>query len=763
MLTQWRKQGRWKLLFAGIWLTGTATVTALDLKLVQNWERQFQSLFFEMRGPVAAPQDIVILAIDDESLDQVEHYLLDPEKHAALEPIQRFPWQRRAYAIAIERLIESGAKAIALDILLTTESTYGPDDDVALAAVLERYGEQVALAATLHDSGLRQGLMQAPSLPLPMFRETPVHLGVINVPKEADNRIHKLGGEYLRQLANNQRDLDATSSIKNMAKKLIPFADAALNAAGIDYPPPKGPYVNFYGPSRTFLQVPFWYVLDPDPWQNYLDNGAFFQDKIVLIGATASSLQDFHSAPFSATLFYSEPMAGVEIQANMLATLKMGNALPNSLAQPHLRGLLILGLGLGFMVLLWRVKRPLARLSWTFTVSSLWFGLCFVLFAHRQVVFFTAMPIAGFLGIGAIYVITDIITEQFRNQRLRKTLAQYVTSPVVQKIISQEEYFHDLLKAREAEVIGLVLAERYRITKLLGAGGFGETYVAEDTQRPGSPICVVKQLKIISDDPRAHDMACRLFASEAATLEQLGHHSQIPRLLAYFEAQFSFYLVEEMIVGHLLRAELASRKPLPQAYGLSLLHDLLPVVRFVHSEGVIHRDIKPANIIRRKSDQRLVLIDFGAVKQISNRLIDNHGQATSTIGIGTQGYMPSEQSSGLPGFYSDIYALGVTVIEALTGIPAYALNRDSRGEIIWKHAVPELHNGFAAILERMVRYSFPERYSSVNEIITDLAVLEPTLKADAAIIEFDPSSIDDIDVGDYEDTSTKVLSDDWHY
>ena len=179
---------------------------------------------------------------------------------------------------------------------------------------------------------------------------------------------------------------------------------------------------------------------------------------------------------------------------------------------------------------------------------------------------------------------------------------------------------------------------------------------------------------------------------------------------------------------------------------------------FCQSYGLfIHRDIKPANIIRRKSDQRLVLIDFGAVKQISNRLIDNHGQATSTIGIGTQGYMPSEQSSGLPGFYSDIYALGVTVIEALTGIPAYALNRDSRGEIIWKHAVPELHNGFAAILERMVRYS------SVNEIITDLAVLEPTLKADAAIIEFDPSSIDDIDVGDYEDTSTKVLSDDWHY
>lgn len=757
---QWRRRGFWKLVLAGIWLLAVSSATGFDLKLVRFWERQFQTLFFEMRGPVLAPNDIVILAMDDESFSQAEHYSADPERYAELAPIRQFPWERRAYAIAIEKLLEAGARAVAIDVLLLSPSTYGPQDDQALAAVLERYGDRVVLAGTYDDAGTQQGLLLQPSFPVAPLLNTPVQVGTVNVLKDADARVHRLGDEYLAELARKHGDLNEASQIEDILPALKSFAAATLDVAGINYPPPAGPYINYRGPHRSFEHLPFWYVLDNDPWQNRLNNGAYFKDKLVLIGPTASSLQDFHPAPFSETLLYSTSMTGVEIQANAIATLRSGSAIRDSLAAPSLRGLLVLGMGTGFGVLLWWVRRPVARLGWTLAVSSLVFGTGYLVFFVGQMFLPVAMPIASFLGIGGVYIITDIITEQLRKQQLRNTLARYATSPIVQEIISQQDDFQDLMGAREAEVIGLVLYARYRIVKLLGTGGFGETYVAEDTQRPGSPVCVVKQLKIVSDDPATHDLAHRLFSAEAETLERLGHHAQIPRLLAYFEANYAFYLVEEMIDGRLLRSELASRRPRSQNYVLKLLQDLLPVVGFVHGEGVIHRDIKPANIIRRQSDQRLVLIDFGAVKQISNQLADTRARKTSTVGIGTQGYMPSEQSAGLPGFYSDIYALGVTAIEALTGIPAYAIKRSPKGELLWQHEAPNAHPQLVQILATMVRYDFNARYSSAWAVLEDLNAIAPEVEADDRDDDLDEAEDLDADLADAE-ISTHILAAGW--
>jgi serine/threonine protein kinase len=187
--------------------------------------------------------------------------------------------------------------------------------------------------------------------------------------------------------------------------------------------------------------------------------------------------------------------------------------------------------------------------------------------------------------------------------------------------------------------------------------------------------------------------------------------------------------VEEMIEGRVLKDELASRRPMPQTYVLELLKGLLPVIAFVHSQGVIHRDIKPSNIIRRKLDGRLVLIDFGAVKLISNRLADTEANLTSTVGVGTQGYMPSEQAAGLPKFGSDLYALGITALEALTGVPAYALKRDANGEVLWRYEVPGINPSFAGVLTRLVLYDFTERYQSAWEVLKDLETVEASLKS----------------------------------
>lgn len=756
-----------KVSLAGLWLSFVAAHVAVDSAPVQLLDRRLQTLFFEIRGPVDAPDDIVILAVDDESFSQAEYYRADPEQYSALAPIATTPWQRQAYATAIERVLEAGAKAVAVDVLFLTASSYGPGDDEALAKVLEKYGDRVVLAATYDDANLRQGALIRPTKPISQFLNTPIRTGTINFPIELDGRIHRQGNAYLSDLQAVMADIDAATGVNSTLDQTQSFAEATLAAAQVNYPQAQGRFLNFKGPTRTFTQLPFWYVLDPDPWKNQLQQGQYFQDKIVLIGATAKFLQDFHQAPFSETLLHPEAMAGVEILANDMATLRSGNAMAQAPSQGWVRAILVFSTGAGFSVLLWRFNRPVARLGWTVAISSLWFWVSYGTFAEAGYLLPTGAPMIGFMVIGGTFIVADIVTEQIRKQRLRDTLEQYVTSPIVQEIISQQDDFQDLLKLREAEVIGLMLGNRYRIVHLLGAGGFGETYVAEDTQRPGSPICVVKQLRIMSNDPQAHRLGRRFFLGEAETLEKLGHHDQIPRLLAYFEAQASFYLVEEMIEGRVLKDEFAARQPMPQPYVLDIVKGLLPIVAFVHSQGVIHRDIKPSNIIRRKSDQRLVLIDFGAVKLISNKLADTDVNltSTSTIGVGTQGYMPSEQSAGLPKFCSDLYAIGITAIEALTGVPAYALKRDNRGELIWQHEVPELDPGFADILNKLVLYDFTERYQTAQEALQDLGTVEPRLREQRQELgRFMPTiPIPDRDSIDPKEATeqTQVLPTDW--
>ncbi|MEM6836381.1 MAG: serine/threonine-protein kinase [Cyanobacteria bacterium P01_C01_bin.120] len=719
----------WQQLLSGGCLAIAAAITALNSPFLREWERQAQTIFFELRGPKAAPEDIVILAIDDESLSQAEYYRSDPARYADLEPIQQWPWQREAYAIAIERLMAAGAKAVSLDLVLSTDSAYGPADDDRLTQVLEQYGDRVTLAMKYDDNQMRQGALLQPTFPLDQFQRGGVHLGNINFRLAADGRIHQQGHIYLQILA--QSPLTTSAELENTVPQQWQdqrsFAQATLAAAGINAPVAAGDGIQFLGPVHTFEHIPFWYVLDDDPWSNYLKSGAVFQDKIVLIGATASILQDFTRVPFAESAIYPRQMPGVEILANDITTLRAGTAtrmaLPNSLSEVGL----LLAVGGGFILLLGRSKRTVSLILWTAIATGSWLLVSYVGFAS----FNLFLPIAGMsmalLAAGGSYAIVGLIAEQLKKQRFRRTLAQYATSPIVQEIISQEEDFHDLLEARRAEVVGTILAARYQVQSILGAGGFSETYTALDTLRPGNPLCVVKRLRIVSDDPKSHQLAHRLFISEAQTLERLGHHNQVPRLLAHFETGASFYLVEEMVQGKMLKEELSSRQPKSQAWVMNFLLDLLPVVQFVHGEGVIHRDIKPSNLIRRAGDGRLVLIDFGSVKEISNQLTEHDPQVTSTIGIGTKGYMPSEQSAGMPRFNSDLYAIGVTAIEALTGISPYKMQYDDRGELIWQYRVPDLHPALGDVITKMVRYDFSQRYESAAAVLTALREIPVTL------------------------------------
>ncbi|MEM6453066.1 MAG: serine/threonine-protein kinase [Cyanobacteria bacterium P01_D01_bin.105] len=267
-------------------------------------------------------------------------------------------------------------------------------------------------------------------------------------------------------------------------------------------------------------------------------------------------------------------------------------------------------------------------------------------------------------------------------------------------------------------LLGKILDGRYEIIQKLATGGFGQTYVAQDNRRPGNPKCVVKLLQPASNDLNFLENARRLFNTEAETLERLGSHKQVPRLLAYFEEAGDFYLVQEYIEGSLLTAELASGECWKLTAIVELMREALQILHFLHSHDVIHRDIKPDNIIRR-SDGSLVLVDFGTVKQVRNR-VAVMGPATATISIGTPGYMPTEQSHGKPRLSSDIYALGVIVVQAMTGLTPNQLEEDEEtGEFIWQPQA-DFDAELIEIVNKMVRYHFRDRYRSAAAVIQAL-------------------------------------------
>jgi eukaryotic-like serine/threonine-protein kinase len=283
------------------------------------------------------------------------------------------------------------------------------------------------------------------------------------------------------------------------------------------------------------------------------------------------------------------------------------------------------------------------------------------------------------------------------------------------------------------------LGGRYKVISHLGAGGFGQTFLAEDLHLPGHPPCVVKQLKPEINNDHSLQMARRCFNTEAEVLYQLGIHDRIPRLLAHFEEDKEFYLAQEFIEGKSLTHELIEGKAWSEGYVIDLLKDLLHVLSFVHQQQVIHRDIKPSNLIRRKHDDRIELIDFGAVKQVGvqGAIDPESGLTNVTISIGTKGYMPNEQLAGKPRFSSDIYAVGILGIQALTGVHPRHFEEDAQGEIAWHFRAVQVSPGLRAILDRMVSYDFRSRYRDAMEALEALQQLpEAAVQMAAGKLEF---------------------------
>lgn len=262
----------------------------------------------------------------------------------------------------------------------------------------------------------------------------------------------------------------------------------------------------------------------------------------------------------------------------------------------------------------------------------------------------------------------------------------------------------------------LLLKERYRSIKPLGQGGFGRTFLAVDEDKPSKPTCVIKQFYPQAQGTSTVQKAVELFNQEAVRLEELGHHPQIPSLLAYFTQDDRQYLVQEYIDGANLAQEVERGEVYDEVKIRQLLADLLPVLQFIHDRNVIHRDIKPENIIRRSSDRLPILVDFGASKFVTSASLNQPGTS-----IGSAEFVAPEQVRGQAVYASDIYSLGVTCINLLTQLSPFDLFDVSQNQWVWSDRLKSpITNNLGQILEKMLDVVPARRYQSAGEVLAAL-------------------------------------------
>ncbi|MGB3491214.1 MAG: serine/threonine-protein kinase [Elainellaceae cyanobacterium] len=273
---------------------------------------------------------------------------------------------------------------------------------------------------------------------------------------------------------------------------------------------------------------------------------------------------------------------------------------------------------------------------------------------------------------------------------------------------------------------------RYRILRQLGYGGFGRTYLSEDTQR-FDENCVLKEFAPQVEGIDAIRKAESLFEREAGVLYRL-KHPQIPKfrelLRAEFEGRDRLFLVQDYVEGstyqEILDERLLQGKTFAEPEIMQFLSELLPVLDYIHRVGVIHRDIAPDNLILREDDQLPVLIDFGGVKQAAVTVVSELGRARrpepKVTLVGKPGFAPYEQlQEGLVEPHCDLYALAVTVLVLLTGQPPRdLLNTESISH--WEQQV-RVSPTLKTVLRRMLSDRPRDRYPSVRDVLHALGML----------------------------------------
>ncbi|HEY9648187.1 MAG TPA: serine/threonine-protein kinase [Chroococcidiopsis sp.] len=259
----------------------------------------------------------------------------------------------------------------------------------------------------------------------------------------------------------------------------------------------------------------------------------------------------------------------------------------------------------------------------------------------------------------------------------------------------------------------LLLGDRYGAFSQIGGGSLSTTYLAVDTYKLIDRRCIIKGFVAAGKD-MGHELEYEreVFRQEAARLGEVGRHPQLPDLYAYFERGDRHYLVQEFINGRNLLQQVQEDGTFSEGDIRSLLEDFLPVLQFLHDHQIIHRDIKPSNLIRRTRDRRIVLVDYGAAKQLTPAAMLETGTT-----IGSAEYTAPEQLYGKAIFASDLYSLGVTCIHLLTGLRPFELFDSQSRRWFWRSVAGPINNELANLIDRLLQADVGDRFQSVGDVI----------------------------------------------
>ncbi|MGK7909070.1 MAG: CHASE2 domain-containing protein [Synechococcus sp.] len=415
---------------------------------LEPYELGLMSLFTRLRGRTLPPDNIVLLAIDDESLNIADNVFPEElEETPILKAMNTWPWPRRVHARAVELLMDAGAKAVIFDVVFSTPSSYGPRDDLSFADILATYGDRVALAAIYPDPTVRGGSIHRVRLPVPSLLEAGARVGYVNLPLEDNGAVYQLYSKFdppaHSPLFGISRDDPSANSPLAGLEELPSLAEAGLAASGTEVPQQVGDWVYFYGGSGSLPTVSYSQLLVPALREHNLDEDTF-RDKVVLIGATAVVLQDFHFTPWGR-------MPGPEIVLTNLANLQEKRWLRTLPWQLQLFAIVGVGLGGG-----WWVSRPTNTqfiVLRTLVATTAWVGLSYILFLSGWAITVTVWAGAALFFSGILDSVNSAIADRLNRLRLRSTLERYVSAPVAAEIIaSQQKDLQTLLKGKSLKV-----------------------------------------------------------------------------------------------------------------------------------------------------------------------------------------------------------------------------------------------------------------------------------------------------------------------
>ncbi|WP_254978543.1 CHASE2 domain-containing protein [Cyanobium sp. ATX 6A2] len=424
-----------------VWASACTVGFAVFANTYDQWQLMVATRTQELRGPRQPPDGVVIVAIDDHSLVQGANADLsaDPE----LSRLVSWPWPRAIYDRVLERLFAAGALAVGFDLLFDGPSSHGPNDDDRFARALSRHQGKVVLGAQVFESRGRVGGLTLSS-PIDQLSAAAgdASSGLLNGLQDPDGYIRLRPTTYAEQL----RQSGALDVPPGLADRLI--GKGALE----ELPPPRlvaswRPLVDPYGPARTIPTISIWEVLETASFEQLLERGVL-KDQVVLIGPTASVLQDIHRTAFAG----AEGMPGVEIHAAEIANRLEGRALFVPFTSPLWAPLLGLGvLLLGLLSTRW--EQPQARLGTLALIAGVLFLVALILISSKGMGI-VLVGLSGFtLATGLVSAGEATVRLQLNRLRLRRMLERYLSPAVAAQIASQPEEADELLGGRVSEVV----------------------------------------------------------------------------------------------------------------------------------------------------------------------------------------------------------------------------------------------------------------------------------------------------------------------